>query len=325
MQAANYAVSKQSVDGIETIRLSDAAHHAEVMVVPSIGNIAYEFKVNGQDVLFSPYHSLAELKARPTLMGVPLLAPWANRLDSDSFFANGQKYLLNPGLDNYKHDGNRQPIHGLLSFTSRWQVVRMHADDKTAEVVSRLEFWRYPEFMAQFPFAHVLEMTYRLSGGALEVRTSIENLAAEAMPLSIAFHPYFQITDMPRDEWSVHLPVKEHYTLSKTLIPTGETQPVESQDVKLAGRQLDDVYGGVEPGAIFSVSGKKQKISVRFGPKYPVAVVYAPPGRGLICFEPMTGITNAFNLNHAGLYPNLQTIPAGGTWSESFWITPSGY
>ena len=27
----------------------------------------------------------------------------------------------------------------------------------------------------------------------------------------------------------------------------------------------------------------------------PVAVLYAPKGRGFICFEPMTGVTNVFN------------------------------
>jgi aldose 1-epimerase len=56
-----------------------------------------------------------------------------------------------------------------------------------------------------------------------------------------------------------------------------------------------------------------------------VAVVYAPPGRNFICFEPMSGITNAFNLQQAGLYHDLQSIPPGGRWEESFWIRPSGF
>jgi len=44
-----------------------------------------------------------------------------------------------------------------------------------------------------------------------------------------------------------------------------------------------------------------------------------------ICVEPMTGVTNAINLNHVGKYPALQTIPAGGQWAESFWIRPRGF
>jgi aldose 1-epimerase len=54
-------------------------------------------------------------------------------------------------------------------------------------------------------------------------------------------------------------------------------------------------------------------------------VVYAPPGRDFICFEPMTGITNAMNLAHAGKYKDLQTVPPGGKWKESFFIVPAGF
>ena len=326
MQAANYSAQKTTADGFEVVRLSDGAHHVEVAIVPSIGNIAYDMKVNGKAVLWSPYENLTQFKAKPTLLGVPFLAPWANRLDQDAFFANGKKYLLNPGLGNFRYDANHLPIHGLLNYASEWQVVRVHADGNAAEVTSRLEFWKYPGFMAQFPFAHTIEMTYRLSNGTLEVKTAIHNLATEAMPVSVAFHPYYQITDAPRDEWQVHLAAKTHYTLNAKLTPTGETKPIALPDpIPLAGHQLDDVFGGLVQGDEFSVTGKSQKISVRFGPKYTVAVVYAPPGRGFVCFEPMSGVTNAFNLNHAGLYPELQSIAPGQTWVESFWIRPSGF
>jgi aldose 1-epimerase len=72
------------------------------------------------------------------------------------------------------------------------------------------------------------------------------------------------------------------------------------------------------------VQGKKQRVTVEFGPNYPVAVIYAPQGRDFICFEPMSGVTNVFNLSHEGKFP-LQSIPAGGEWRESFWVRPSGF
>jgi aldose 1-epimerase len=119
---------------------------------------------------------------------------------------------------------------------------------------------------------------------------------------------------------------REHYSLSDKLIPTGETTPVQLADpIPLGGRQLDDVFGGVESTDEFWVEGNGRRISVRFGPKYPVAVVYAPQTRNVICFEPMTGITNAFNLAHAGVYKELQSIQSGAKWEESFWIRPSGF
>ena len=57
--------------------------------------------------------------------------------------------------------------------------------------------------MKQFPFAHTIEITHRLHDGVLEVTTRIENLSAEPMPVAIGFHPYFQLTDSTRDEWTI--------------------------------------------------------------------------------------------------------------------------
>lgn len=311
----------------DSVKLADARAHIEVSIAPSFGNLAYAMKVNGQGILWSP--SLEELKARPTLAGNPFLSPWANRLDHDGFWANGRAYQLNKELKNIRHDGNGLPIHGLVSFTDKWKVTSHGADADSAWVTSRLEFWREPAWMAQFPFAHAIEMTYRLSGGALEIRTVYENLSAEPMPLVIGFHPYFTIPGASRDEWQVHLAARDHVELSKTLTPTGQRVPVERTDFALKGVQLDDVYDNLvrdaNGAAVFSVSSGERKISVLYGPNFNTAVVYAPPGRNFICFEPMTGITNGANLAHEGKYTGLQSVPAGGRWQESFWIRATGF
>ena len=39
----------------------------------------------------------------------------------------------------------------------------------------------------------------------------------------------------------------------------------------------------------------------------------------------MVGITNALNLAQKGIYKDLQSIPPGGSWEESFWVTTKGY
>ena len=326
MQAQPYSAERVTVDNIEVIRLSDAGRHTVVSIVPSLGNNAYSMRVNGKEVFWSPYPSLAGFQQKPVLLGTPLLAPWANRLDGDGFWANGKRYALNPGLGNLRRDGNQLPIHGLLLYAKDWQVVEMKADAAGAQVTSRLEFWRYPDWMAQFPFAHTLEMTYRLSGGTLEVRTAIHNHATEPMPVSIGFHPYYQLPGVPRDQWSVHIAARAQYVLSAKTTPTGETKPVSFPDLlPLAGRSLDDVFGDLPDGSETRLEGGGESIRVRFGPKYPVAVIYSPEGRDFLCIEPMTGPTNAFNMAHDGTYGNLQTIAPGGVWQESYWVTPAGF
>lgn len=325
-----YTAQRLEIEGIEVVRLADALRGLEVFIAPSLGNNAWRMSVKGQDIFWAPYSGPAELRKRPALGGNPFLAPWANRLDQDAFFANGKKYLLNPDLGNFRRDQNGRPIHGLLAYSPAWEVVEVRVDEHGAETTARLEFYRHPDLMAQFPFAHVIWMTHRLRSGALEIETRVENLAREPMPLSLGYHTYYRVPDAPRDEWTVHVPARERVVLSPQLLPTGERRPADLPEaLPLAGVHLDDVFTGLVRDtagrAQFWVRGKKQKISVLFGPRFTVGVVFAPRGRDFICFEPMTGVTNAFNLAQAGLYPELQSIPPGGRWQESFWIRPEDF
>ncbi len=324
--SVKYTAERLTVDSIEVIRLTDSEDGIEVSICPSVGNIAYDLRVHGHPIVMSPPGTLAEWKAKPSQAGIPFLAPWANRIDGDSYWINSKQYHLNPDLGNLRRDPNGLPIHGLLLFAADWRTVRMTADDSAAEVTSRLDFWKHPQWMAQFPFAHSIELTHRLAAGVLEVSPAINNHSVEPLPLCIGFHPWYQIPDCGRDQWTIHLPVRKHYKLSSNFVPTGETEPLNLPDpIALRGHQLDDVFGGVIHDDEFWVEGAGRRISVRFGEKFPIAIAYAPQDRNVICFEPMTSVTNAFNLAQAGSYQDLPVIPPGETWKESFWIRPSGF
>jgi len=342
---AQYSVHREG----EVVRLEDAGHQTEVSILPSVGDVVFGMKVKGQDILRFPYASLEAFKARPGLVGIPFLGPWANRLDEQGFYANGKHYSFNMTLGNVR---GAIPIHGFLTQNSFWEIVEAKADKKAAWLTCRLDFYRHPDWMAQFPFAHTIEITQRLEDGVLEVRTRIVNLSTDPMPVAIGFHPYYQLTDSKREDWTISVGGRSHYLLAANKIPTGETKPIETffPDPKAAALKnydLDDVFGDLVRDsagrASVSVQGKHQRIDVQYGPNYRAAVVYSPdpnapapprpagaPSRppqdpNFICFEPMVGITDAMNLAQKGLYKELQSIPAGGTWQESFWIKPSGF
>jgi aldose 1-epimerase len=372
---AQYSVQRSG----ELIQLVDSATRTLVSVVPSMGNRVTAMTVNGVNVLYFPYASLDEFKQKPALCGIPLLAPWGNRLDEMAFYANGKKYPFNADLGNVRPPN---AIHGFLTYATDWRVIEAKADRQAAWITSRLEVWRQPSSMAQWPFAHNIEITYRLQKGELEVRTSIENLSAEPMPVAIGYHPYFQLTDSPRDDWMISIGARAEYLFAASgRIPSGETQPIEKsfanpQSISLKGLTQDNVYGDLVRDsagrAVMSVKGKNQKIDVLMGPNYHAAIVFAPnrgaggqrqggergtggpptgagagaagagaggdrggagstpagaapQAQAYICFEPMAGITDALNLAHKGLYKELQIIPGGGVWQESFWVRPSGF
>jgi aldose 1-epimerase len=340
------------------VQLEDARSQTIVSILPGVGDIAFEMKVKGHDILRWPYASVEEFKTRPALSGIPFVGPWANRLDEQAFYANGKRYPFDMELGNVR---GAIPIHGFLTGTDRWQVVELKADGDAAWVTSRLEFFRQPAWMKQWPFAHTIELTYRLEKGDLEVRTAITNLSAEAMPVAIGFHPYFQLTDSPRNTWTVAIAARTHWLLAQTKVPTGET---ESADVLFPNRRsaaldafnLDDVFSDLERDqqgrATMSVIGKSQRLDVVLGPNFRSVVIWAPhpenrgrgsqnlgatstAGRGnaaqtaqdrnFICIEPMAGISDAINLAYKGRYSELQGIAPGGVWRESFWVKPSGF
>lgn len=361
----------------DVVQLRDARADVTVSVLTPVSN-AYEMVVKGHNVIRMVIKSVDDMRERPGLNGIPLLAPFANRLDETAFYANGRKYNLDTENGTVR---GPIPIHGYLSGASTWKVVEAKADANSAWVTTKLEFYKNPLYMQNFPFAHVLTMTYRLRDGEMEVRLKIDNLAIEPMPVAVGFHPYFQLTDSNRNDWTLNVPAATHWKLAGNKVPTGETESADAfwggdrhavPMSRFATRLIDDVFSDLERDAqgraTVSVKGAKQGLSVTLGPKYKTILVYstvapppppnasapprppqapqpapipvskgpaiplsattgepAPPARGFVAFEPMVGITNSMNAAQKGQYKDLQSIPPGGSWEESFWVKPTGY
>ncbi len=325
-----YSATRSTIDDVEIIRLSNLTDDVSVSIAPQVGNNAFEFLVGGKNYFWFPHSSIGEFAENPQLCGNPLLTPWANRLDQHAFYANGTQYKLNPELHNYLTDPLDQPIHGLLLYSSWWEVTQLDAQEGLASVTSCLDFSSHQSLMEQFPFPHRLEMRYVLRNDTLKVQLGIENTGTDPMPVSVGFHPYFQLHDCPRDEWVVHIAADSVWNLNENLIPTGSKSSVQevfpnSRKMVLKGHSLDHVFGDLHGDEFtqFRVQGKKEQLVVTYGKKFPVAVIYAPdgPGQSFICFEPMSGITNAFNLAHQNIYNGLMSIQPGETWKEDYMIT----
>jgi aldose 1-epimerase len=208
------------------------------------------------------------------------------------------------------------------------------SDVDGAFIVSQLEFYKYPELMAQFPFAQVYEMTWRLKDGKLGSTARTTNAGKTNMPVHFAFHPYFR-PDGPREAWKLTIGARKHWLVTKQLIATGETEPSGkflpgfTKGVALDRTFIDDGFsefhrdaGGVGHVAI---QGKTQGVKVLYGKGFDYAIVFAPLNKTLICTEPQTGPTNAFNLQHEGKFKDLIILSPGRTFEASFWIVPCGF
>src|SRR5665213_1762779 len=218
--AAQRYTAKQDGD---VITLADTTARMNVAVVSSMGK-AWQIQVNGQNLVRTSA-SLEAFLANSGLNGMPLLAPFANRLDETAFYANGKKYNFDLELGNVR---GPIPGTGFVNGSKAWQLVGFKADAKSAWVACRLDFYKIPQFMKQFPFAHTITITYRVSEGALEVRTRLDNLSIEPMPAVIGYHPIYELPDGNRDDWTVSVDARTHWIEIPQRLPTGETQPIES-------------------------------------------------------------------------------------------------
>lgn len=369
-------------DGDE-VTLMDNTAQMKVSVYTPIGR-AWQIQVKGQNLVRTAA-SVDAFKTNPGLDGTPLLAPFANRLDQTAFYANGKKYTFDMELGNVR---GPIPSTGFVSGSKDWQLVGFKADGKSAWVTCRLDFYKVPSFIKQWPFAHTITITYRVSDGALEVHTRLDNLSLEPMPVDIGFHPIYELPDGNRDDWTVSVDAKTHWIEIPERLPTGETQPIESffdkdksrTDIHLKnygliddvftdlvrdangratmrltynGKELDEILGpkyktvllwstplasaagaggggrrgGARPGAPPAPSGPYPVDPAKGERTAPPAVPLpaGTPAKGFIAFEPMVAITDALNLAEKGVYKDLQTIPPGGSWEESFWISTKGY
>ena len=116
-----YAVKTQG----DIVQLVDARDGITVSVLTPVSN-AYEMVVKGQDVIRKNFASLDALRATTGLNGIPLLWPYANRLDEQAFYANGNEDSFDTGLGNTGRGAI--PIHGYLTNTKEWKLVEAKAD-----------------------------------------------------------------------------------------------------------------------------------------------------------------------------------------------------
>lgn len=278
--AAQRYTAKQNGDVVD---LADSTAQMNVSVVWSMSD-AWKIQVKGKD-LVRTVPNLADFQARPGFNGMPLLAPFANRLDETAFYANGKKYNFDLELGNIR---GPIPSTGYVNGTKAWQLVEAKADAKGAWVTCRLDFYKDPTFMAQFPFAHTITMTYRVADGALEVRTRIDNLSTEPMPVVFGYHPIFELPDGNRNDWTVSLDARTHWIEIPQRLPTGETQPIEkffgSERTAIELKKyalIDDVFTDlIRDGngrATMKLMYNGKELHVSLGPKFKTVLAWSTP------------------------------------------------
>jgi len=297
---------------MELVTLS--AGDLEATFAPGAGMIATSLRHRG-DELLAQRDGLDAYVQRATTFGIPLLHPWANRLDGARYAVGGKTVELDLDSPLVHTDGNGLPIHGLCSASPYWEVVRRDATGLRA----RLDYGAHDDLLAGFPFPHTLEIVAALEEDALHHTTTLTPTGADPVPVSFGYHPYLTLPGVDRADFDVAFPVRRHLLLDDRGIPTGADEPADIPPGPLDGRTYDDGFSELIEPVEFALQGGGRRIAVRFDAGYPLAQVWAPAGQPFICFEPMTAPTNAL-VSH----DRLSTVRPGDAYVGRFTLLVIG-
>ena len=264
------------------VELRDTRADMYVPVVTTVGR-PWKIQVKGKDLVRTGGATPEAFEAGPGLNGMPPLFPFANRMDQTAFYANGQKYNFDTELGNVR---GPIPSTGFVGGYKGWKLVEAKSDSNGAWVTCRLDFYKNPVFMKQWPFAHTVTVTYRVSNGTLEVKTRVDNMSEQPMPVVLGYHPIYELPEGTRDDWTVSIGAKTHWIETPQRLPTGETQPTENffgEDrtaIHLKNYGLiDDVFTDLERDAsgraTMKLMGGGKELVVMLGPKYKTVLAWS--------------------------------------------------
>jgi len=270
------------------------------------------------DELLSSGHGLDAYLEEGKTLGIPLLFPWANRLDGFEYRAGGREVALPHDRARFPVDPNGLPIHGAVPGLMRWDVDS--GDGSSGRIAATLD-WdasSVPELFELFPFEHEVQLDASVGDGSLTVATTVTAVGSDRVPVSFGFHPYLCVPGAgPRAAWRLQLPSLERLELDARNIPTGARSPMTRSEFELADSSWDDAFAALEVPARFAISTPSGRgIALELLEGFPFAQIYGPPGHDFVCLEPMTAPADALRSGDG-----LTVIEPGASYRAVFKVT----
>lgn len=210
------------------------------------------------------------------------LVPFCNRIAHGCFYFQGRRIVLEP---NYPAADQRYPLHG-FGWLSSWSV---HALSSTTALL------RHDWPGGAWPWPYRAWQRFNLRPDGLQIELSVRNLAADAMPVGLGFHPYFPIDagtiyhGLHRGEWQT----------DAECLPTHlvmHPQPVDWwHGQALATRPVDTVYSNRHGPLTLFAHDRGVRIALLPAPALRHTVIYVPKGTGFACIEPVSQRTDQCN------------------------------
>ena len=282
-----------------------------VVLLPWVGGSIARFwseTAGGAVELLRPAPAESLLRRDPSSMASFPLVPWSNRIREGRFAFGGRVVALAP---NYPPE--RHAIHG-HGWGAAWTVV----DASPAAAV--LEYRHHPD---AWPWAYRAVQRVALSPADLALDLRLTNESDTPMPAGLGWHPY-----LPRAAGTtLTARVGRLWLTDAEIMPLTLVAPPPEQDpgrgLPVDRVALDNVFTGWDGHALVDWPERRARLTTAAGPPLGCLVVYSPPGRSFFCVEPVSHVTDAFNLAAAGRTDTgTMTLAPGETVGARVRFTP---
>jgi aldose 1-epimerase len=247
-------------------------------------------------------------------LGGAFLIPYPNRIEGE-LSSDGKSVITHwrghtlalPANFPSKNPGGRVvAIHGLITKAKVENLqTQTTADGQTVTGVIHAG-----DFGGHWLSDTDLNLTIALTGDAVETTITAKNVGKEPEPMSIGWHPYFQIPSGHRAQARLHIPASMMAPVNNygDVFPTGQLKPVKGTDydynapggVALDDHFLDDNFshlqrtnGAIDVKLIDPESNYGLTVSA-LSPEIRTMQAYAPKDTSFVAIEPQFNYVDPF-------------------------------
>jgi aldose 1-epimerase len=296
---------------METLTLASGLLHLQV--APAAGGALTRFwrepEASGPPLeLLRPASSEALARGDPFAMASFPLVPYSNRIRDGRFTFGGRAVS-----QARNRPPDRHPLHG-HGWQAAWRLVSLTRNAAVLEYRHAADAW---------PWAYRATQRLTLTPRELTVELALTSEADTPMPAGLGHHPYVPRT--PRTMLTAA--VERIWLTDDEILPVALVEPETGRDpcagLAVDAQALDNCFTGWGGQAVVTWPERNASLTIAAGPPFGCLVVYTPPGRDFFCVEPVSHVTDAFNMAAAGdAGTGMQVLAPGATLRSTATFTP---
>lgn len=236
-----------------------------------------------------------------------IMLPWCNRIRGGLFPFRGQTYQLDVAAD------EQVARHGDVRNRA-WVVA------ESTPTRARLTFDSADHEGVNFPFRFAASVEYALNDAEFSARLTLTNTGDQPFPAGFGFHPYFvrPAIDIPL----IKIDCAGWYRLVDLMAADAAVDVPDHADYRVlrpVTDGLNDVLTRCSDAPIeLHYPAYNLNVEMMLDPLFGHVLIYSHPNGDTVAVEPMTHVSNAFNLDAQGV-PDTGTfvLEAGASHSAA--------